>query len=433
MRPRLEVVRRGVIDEDCPHRRGRKVVLVHRLEAENLLDRTGHVDLGVEGAVFDYPTIGALEDVGADDIARAAVTVHVVNTGLRIIFRDKDRRRRPDRAVADGVDKTANGQVVIGLHGCRGRLPAGVVGADPHELQLGHGAVGNVVLEILIPDIEAILVGDAQVELRVVLDGVVHQVRERRVGSDGAVVLELRLQAILVFQYVVVKLRPARLAAIGDDRRGATRRVEGILLDILAVVLQRDAGAYSAVPQVSSFLVRNRIAAVGGVIAEPIRRLDVVGVGCHGLHDPVVTVGRLAARVVVVVEQREALHQRVRVGRDDRVSRGVGRVDAEGCQGGVAVAADYVAQDLIVGAVFTDDQEHVLNLRGRADLGRDCHRRSILAATFGGLDIFREIPVVVLSDLRGQRRQVRQRKGNNVHRAEVLVGVEVVHAELAEV
>ena len=31
--------------------------------------------------------------------------------------------------------------------------------------------------------------------------------------------------------------------------------------------------------------------------------------------DPVVTVGRLAARVVVVVQQREALYQRVRVWR----------------------------------------------------------------------------------------------------------------------
>ena len=185
--------------------------------------------------------------------------------------------------------------------------------------------------------------------------------------GDGVVVVELALSARLVSQCVVVEVDPEWFAtsSMGAPAgRGATlRRVEGVVLDVLAVVLERDAGLGSHVPQVALLLVGNRIAAVGGVVAEPVGRLNVVRVGRHGLHDPVVAVGRLPARVVVVVEEREALHQRVRVGRD----RAVGCVVAEDCQGGVAIAGGHIAQDLVVGAVFTNDQEDVLDLRRIAD------------------------------------------------------------------
>ena len=219
-----------------------------------------------------------LHDVGADDIARAAVTVDVVNAVLRVVFLDEDRRRGPDRAVADGVDIAAKRQVVIGLHGLRGGRAAGVVGTDPHELQLGHRTVADVVLEVLIPDIEAELVGDAQVELRIVLDRVVDQVRERGVRGDGVVVVELVLSATLVSLGVVVELDPC--GSVVDPVGGQER----VVLDVLAVVLKRDAGLYSLVPQVARLLVSNRFAAVGGIVAEPVRRLDVVGVGRHGLR-----------------------------------------------------------------------------------------------------------------------------------------------------
>ncbi len=96
------------------------------------------------------------------------------------------------RAVADGVDKAAKGQVVIGLHGLRGRRAAGVVGADPHQFQLGHRTGLDVLLEILLPDIEAVLVGDAQIELRVILDRVLHHVRERGVRADRVLIVQSR-------------------------------------------------------------------------------------------------------------------------------------------------------------------------------------------------------------------------------------------------
>ena len=74
--------------------------------------------------------------------------------------------------MADGVDKASKGQVVIGLHGLRVRRAAGMVGADPHDAQLRHRTCLLRRYEILLPDIEAELVGDAQIELRVVLDRV---------------------------------------------------------------------------------------------------------------------------------------------------------------------------------------------------------------------------------------------------------------------
>ena len=241
---------------------------------------------------------------------------------------------------------------------------------------------------------------------------------------DRAVVVELGLVASLVTGYVIVEVDPQRL------RGRSVRLQERVVLDVLAVVLKRDVVLYSLIPQMAGLLVGKRFAAVGGVVAEPVRRLDVVGVRSHGLRDPVVTVSRLAARVVVVVQQREALHDRVRVGRYNWV-RCVGRVVAEGGQGGVAVAGSHVAQDLIVGAVFTDDQEDVLDQRRGTDLARDRDRRGSAQATGGRFDIGREIPVVVLGDLRRISRQGRARNGNgnDAHGAEVLVGVQVGRAE----
>ena len=117
------------------------------------------------------------------------------------------------------VDNAPNGQVVIGLFGCRVRRAGGVVAHDPDEFQLGHRTGGHVLGEVLLPDIDAVLIGDAQIELREVLHRDVVQVRERGDRADGVVVLELRLVASLVFQCVVVELGPARLATVRNNKR----------------------------------------------------------------------------------------------------------------------------------------------------------------------------------------------------------------------
>ena len=177
-------------------------------------------------------------------------------------------------------------------------------------------------------------------------------------------------------------------------------------------------------------LIGNGIAAVGGVVAEPVRRLDVVGVGRNGLRDPVVTVGRLAAGVEKVVEKREALDQRVRVGRYVGVS-GVGRVVAEDRQRGIAISACHVAQHLIVGAVFTDDQEDVLDFRGIADPLRDYDRPVMRVAAGGTPDILRQIPVIILEDpLRHCSKGLATWHRDDADSPKVLVCVEVGHAKI---
>jgi hypothetical protein len=117
------------------------------------------------------------------------------------------------------VDNAPNGQVVIGLFGDRVRRTGGVVAHDPEHAQLGYRTGGHVLVKVLLPDIDAVLVGDAQIELWVVLDCVLHYVGERGVRADGVVVLELRLVATLIFQGVVVELVPGWLAAVRNNKR----------------------------------------------------------------------------------------------------------------------------------------------------------------------------------------------------------------------
>ena len=163
VRPRLEVLRgRRALDESRPHRRRHEVELVHGRQTEDLLDRPRHVDLRVVGVVGG----SVLHGVWADDIAWAAMTVDVVDAVLRVVFLDEDRRRGPHVAVADVVDNAPNSQVVIGLFGVRGRRAAGVVVHDPQDAQRRHRTGRDVLVEVLHPQIDAELVGDAQIELR---------------------------------------------------------------------------------------------------------------------------------------------------------------------------------------------------------------------------------------------------------------------------
>ena len=66
-----------------------------------------------------------------------------------------------------------------------------MVWSDMIQMNSNCGTVPfvDVLLEVLLPDIDAVLVGNAQIELRVVLDRVAHQVRERGDRADGVVVL----------------------------------------------------------------------------------------------------------------------------------------------------------------------------------------------------------------------------------------------------
>src|SRR5208337_2095773 len=123
----------------------------------------------------------------------------------------------------------------------------------------------------------------------------------------------------------------------------------------------------------------------------------------------------------------------MRVGGDDGIF-GIRRVVAEDCQRGVAIAANHVAQDLIVRAVFTDDHEHVLDLRRIADLFGDCARLGPRIPAGGTKDILKQVPVVVLVDLIRhcpKHRALWHR--NDTGGAKVLVRVEGVYAVIFSV
>ena len=134
------------------------------------------------------------------------MTVDVVDAVLRVVFLDEDRRRGPYVAVADVVDNAPNGQIVIGLFGVRGRRAAGVVVHDPQDAQRRHRAGRDVVVEVLQPHIDAELVGDAQIELREVLDEVVIHGRDRGLCLDRVLVVQRLLRASLEVLRVGVEI-----------------------------------------------------------------------------------------------------------------------------------------------------------------------------------------------------------------------------------
>ena len=58
--------------------------------------------------------------VGAGDVGRGAVAADVVPAGLRIVFDGEEAGVLPKPAVADGVNNSAHGQIVVGRHRRRG-------------------------------------------------------------------------------------------------------------------------------------------------------------------------------------------------------------------------------------------------------------------------------------------------------------------------
>jgi hypothetical protein len=260
-----------------------------------LLDRPRHVDLRVVGVVGGT----VLHEVWADDIAGAAMTVDVIGAVLRVVFLDENRRGGPNGAVADVVDNAPNGQVVIGLFGLRGGRAGGVVVHDPQLFHRRHRTLRDVIIEVLHPQIDAALVGDAQIEIWEVLDHVVIHSRDRGLCLNRVPIVECRLarrprksaiRPSLEALRVGVKLAPARLA--GRPVRLQLR----IVLDVFAVDLHRQTGGLRFREQAALFLIGKRIAGVPAWIApDPVRRLDVVGIGAPCLLDPLVTISRLSA------------------------------------------------------------------------------------------------------------------------------------------
>ena len=106
-------------------------------------------------------------------------------------------------------------------------------------------------------------------------------------------------------------------------------------------------------------LRRIRNAAIAAIAQRPDPLDEIGGISPHR---PFVAVGADLALDVEVVQQHELAGQGVVVGRDRLGKQAEVRI---------AVAFLHVAEDLVVGAVFLDDVDDVLDRRRLADLGGD--------------------------------------------------------------
>ena len=165
------------------------------------------------------------------------------------------------------------------------------------------------------------------------------EVRAQRL--DGRPGLDLHLVgAVSVVGVEVGPLRPLR----GRDPG----------LDELAVVAEGLAVRQGVVPEEAARGVGQRVVAVVGVAADEAAEVAFEVVGGVGLGRPGVAVGRKHARTIEVVEQDKLLRQGMLV-RCDRARKQHQRR--------VAVALGHVAENLVIGSVFLDDVDDMLDRR----------------------------------------------------------------------
>jgi hypothetical protein len=102
------------------------------------------------------------------------------------------------------------------------------------------------------------------------------------------------------------------------------------------------------------------------------------------------TVCGLTARCINIIEQREALYERmlIRYGRrEDRKRRS-------------AITPGYVPQHLVMGAILFNDQKNMLDKRWFADvLGNRCRCSMRVDVLRSNLGVRGQIPVIVREDL----------------------------------
>ena len=100
--------------ERTVHRLRGRVELCHRFQTENQLHRPQHARSRVHARI-DVPPLR----VGAYHQGRTAMGVNVVRAVLGVVFQHENCRVLPELAVADRLDHSAQGQVVIGKIGRR--------------------------------------------------------------------------------------------------------------------------------------------------------------------------------------------------------------------------------------------------------------------------------------------------------------------------
>jgi folate-dependent tRNA-U54 methylase TrmFO/GidA len=96
------------------------------------------------------------------------MTIDMVDASLRLVCRDENGGRSPQRAVRYLIYEAADREVVISNHGRRCRKTGGgaigVIFRHGHHHQVGHVAVSHPLLEVGEEDIRSDLFGNLKIE-----------------------------------------------------------------------------------------------------------------------------------------------------------------------------------------------------------------------------------------------------------------------------
>ena len=381
------------------HRFGQAVGDTHGRDAQHALDGAHRVDRGV--AFGDNRAALFHERPREED--DAAVRVHVVWPVLSVVFDHHDQRVVLEAAVGHFLYQQAERVVVVGHLRVR-RVHAEfrraeiteVVVRETHKGQIRQLALRGVLIELAFPLLEQIEVGivlvvAAEEQVGVVAQtslgrhGLLHTVRKRRGGHGVDVV---HIDAVVAHG----EARPQRAVPQVAQACGAFhvgRSHVGRAGQQVRIVRQRGV-------QCQSLGQRGQADVDVAVIAFPVigktaaaavghrHRLFGVVSGASG-GGPVPAVAADFTAVEEVVQRHEVARQPV-------VVRRCGR--AKHRQPRVAVALRQVTQHLVVGAVFLDDVDHMLDLAAHA--GQLC----FIAVAADGF-----WKVIVLRHLPGQARQ----------------------------
>ena len=280
--------------------------------------------------------------------------------------------------MAQALDDAAEGEVVVGHAGGGGGraffCATRVIVGEADNREGGKCALGFEVAQFAQKDVSAVLVGDIHFPADIV------GWRDRADGLDHGVTLKHGgVARALPGAKTGGKIRRA-LAAVAPRDGGGHE---------LAVVADADAVLERVVPDEPGGRVGEGILAVFahavGITAGKAGETFFQVVGREGRRAPLVAIGAEDASAVGVIEQHEIAHELVLIGRDAL---------AEDAERRIAVAGRDVAEDLVVGAVFFDHVDDVLDATRLANaLGDGARELAGAGGEAGGHDgVAAEIP-----------------------------------------
>ena len=271
--------------------------------------------------------------------------IDVIDAVLRVVLDGDDGHRLPERAVRQPLDDLAQRQIVV-RDACLGRTPPGaralgVIVREDDQHEVRHGVLRFPLAQMLEDDVCLHDVGYRLGPTRILA----HQrsVERWNVGSRGVPLRDEPAE-----DSRVVRLR---VSILRQQRRPDARAVPWRRRRVLAEDRDRLAFRLRRFPQEPARRIRERIDSLRRIAAAQIERPHRI-LGLASLREPVVPVGRIAARREEMVEQHELLGERMRVRRDVAPvlhERAVARPLAD------------VAEHLVVGAVLAHDVDDMID------------------------------------------------------------------------